>query len=595
MLKRSVWLVVLGGVVLLAIAGSPEAVAREASIVSPPVGDTLVTGGYLEVRLQGLSQQDATRLVVEVWARPVDGRVNWDHIAECEGSFLVRAAEEYSPAEAPCAWLSWIDGETGEASLTIRCNREPEAFVPGEYEVVAEVYRDIDGVLGRWADTDQHRLHLVRERAPGMEVRLPYPPTGSVFTLGETVQVEGRVLEAALPVQVSLEAQVEEGPEGWSVIAGGDFDEAEFALQWDTGVPLAGRADPVEGAHLLRVRAEDAAGEVATSDATRVFLERSPRVLILVQGQSLERAEVSVGEPVSFGVRTEPEDYADRFASFRWDFGDGNTSDALPAEHAYEEWGTFNVTVTAYTEPELRGDEYVSAAVEVTVARPAAVSLSRMIYGYPVPGSEEMSVLPGFSASVQVRVDIGEDIVGFSLVEEAPEGWAIDDRTDVEGEELDLVSLPAGEPSRATWVVTSQGPVISAGTEVTITYVLVVPEEATPGRRAAVEGLAHVRVDEATDRSVSVPGQSEVRVVAKLPVSVAIAYLERAEEESAYLLRAPSPEDDYLIGREQIRIAEELLRRGDEAEVPHTGGEVMTPELYLLLRSFHESRVPVTR
>ena len=58
-----------------------------------------------------------------------------------------------------------------------------------------------------------------------------------------------------------------------------------------------------------------------------------------------DKTEAIVGEPIQFFNESQG-----KFTFWSWDFGDGNTSTELNPSHAYQEAGTFWVTLVVFTE-----------------------------------------------------------------------------------------------------------------------------------------------------------------------------------------------------------------------------------------------------
>ncbi len=605
MVTKRILPAVLLCIMVLAASAWAQAATREAHIIAPSAGERLGFGGSIEIALQGLSPERADWLLVEVWARPQDGHVGWQPITQRDGASLVPVAGDMHAPDESCAWLIWTDRRAGEATVHVRWKHEPRFFAPGTYDVRADIYVDSRGILGVWAKTAPHTLRL-EPHAIGMELDKPSP--GSEYTLGSVVPVAGEVAEATFPVQIQLEVRGPAETDVWRVVAQEEISKPVFTLEWDTSDALSELPSMPEGEYSLRLQAEDAVGERAMSTVIAVLLSAPPgEVLILVNGEYKERAEVYVGDPVQFGLRTEPQGLLDELVSFEWDFGDGTVSYAQWPEHTYER-GTYSVVLKAYTEPRQKGQEYKSDPLTITVlARPAPAAVKRSIYGYPVPQDDGlMSVFPSrpadsalgqSTAFVRLEIELREAAVGFSVTEKAPSGWEIIDKTAVDNPLLRVISVLDAEENSMTWTVFSSEPRVPGGTVIALEYRVVVPHDARTGVTAKpIEGAAHVRLSAEREHRVElVPGDSTLQLVAELPVCVAIAYLERGEGDGSFVLRQPAPHDDYLIGRDQIKIAEELMEHRHQQSVPYTAGRVMTPERYLLLRSFYEDEVPVTR
>ncbi|UCH50896.1 MAG: PKD domain-containing protein [Chloroflexota bacterium] len=75
-----------------------------------------------------------------------------------------------------------------------------------------------------------------------------------------------------------------------------------------------------------------------------------------------DKTEAAVGEPIQFFNESKI-----GFTSCAWDFGDGNTSTELNPSYAYQEAGTFFVTLVVFTETDQHFD-----TTEVTITGSAA-------------------------------------------------------------------------------------------------------------------------------------------------------------------------------------------------------------------------------
>jgi uncharacterized membrane protein len=135
----------------------------------------------------------------------------------------------------------------------------------------------------------------------------------------------GQALSAA---GVNFKTDVGSLLSGGSLVATDDRGEAR-----DTLAVTSGDLDPVTG-DTFRVAVETAngSGSIINADAT-ITIQRRPRAdfTALVQGLRVTFTDTSTGRPTSW----------------RWEFGDGNTSTLQNPAHAYAAAGTYLVNFTA--------------------------------------------------------------------------------------------------------------------------------------------------------------------------------------------------------------------------------------------------------
>jgi len=550
---------------------------HQADIVRPTPGEALFLNGEIEVRLKGLTPQAADSLLVQVLAYPAASSEQEKRpLCLYQGSSFV-PVEQDLPVR-----LVWVDKTAGEATLLVKWNYVPPGFDEGEYLVKVELFVQIEKrLLIRWGETEWNNLRLVPKPAKRLKAELISPKTGDQFGLGQTIVIQGQIINGTPPAEVSLQVLDPERAQ-WYTVVQARLSLNTFTLTWDTSQPIAGRAVK-QGDYHVRVQVIDAAGELGYSDEVIVELVYLPSIQILVRGEAVPRAEARVGEEIQFGFHSERE-----WASYQWDFGDKEVSCEKWPLHKYRKPGTYKVCLTAWSGANFQGVSGQSC-VEIEVRERIPVFIWREIYGYPLPNNDTKAIMPGFKIRIRLNVKVNEPIIGLSVTEEAPPGWKVENCSILDDSTLEIMTLASDDSSRLTWVLTTREQRIAEGTEISLVYALSAPTTAELGF-INLSGTIYVQLLDKAEGPIPVKGQSEIKVVSGLPVCVAIAYLEKAEPGGGFKLRAPDVDDDYQIDPEQIEIAKELIGQ----EVPHTGGKHMTPELYLQLRACYVGKIPVT-
>jgi len=549
----------------------PQESAKRAYIRVPAVGGVLYTGGVIEVVLEGLAIEHAGRLEVVVRSQPVAGDREPVAICQCGGSEYLSVVQGPQITGQPCAVLTWTDRERGQATLHVTCNHLPEGVTAEDHLVQVEVLvKYADQYSGRWQRTAWHRVRL--EDSP--HVRIVSPDTESRFIRGAMIPVKAGIVQSTLPVRASLEISGPADYTTWHSVDEDKITTMEFFLEWETS-----QATEL-GRYAIRVVVEDDRGYRSSSEPVYVEVVEGPvrAPTIMIRGKEVSVANVAEVEQVQFGVAD-----ADRWGSFQWDFGDGAQSYESWPRHAYARSGTFTVCLTVWPEPEFKGSPLTSYVEIVATERPA-VSVSREIYGFPVPGQDAMGVLPNTQVHVRLLVKILRPVVGLIVTETCPTSWKMEDRTELKDPELEVIVPPSVGGETIAWIVTSRTHGLSPDTEFSIEYTLRPPESAKLGA-ARIDGRVQAQLDPLRVRWSPIPGRGEVTVLASLPIPVALAYLERRSPDEELGLKNPGPDDTYLLTEEHMDIAQEMIGR----EVPYAGGAVLTPEVYLQLLSIYEA------
>lgn len=247
-------------------------------------------------------------------------------------------------------------------------------------------------------------------------------------------------------------------------------------------------------------------------------------------------AEPRVRQEVTFDA-TESYDPDGTIVEYRWDFdGDGTvdlTTTEPTASHTFEEGGGYQPRLTV-VDNEGATNSYTGSIYVSSVTIEAVRSISAM------------TVLPGYSFRVTVRIKVDQDMAGVGLDEDLPVGWEI---TPVENGGAIFKS------STSQWVFMDM---LRAGTERVITYDVKLPEaEAFKAVRLpqpfCIHGTIQAKVPEV---EAEVKGESCVVVSDCLPVIEAIAHIVPPEvpgEADGIDLRLSE-----VISEVQLKRAEEL-------------------------------------
>jgi PKD repeat protein len=282
-------------------------------------------------------------------------------------------------------------------------------------------------------------------------------------------------------------------------------------------------------------------------------------------------AEPRIRQEVKFDA-TDSYDPDGSIVEYRWDFdGDGTvdltTSDPV-VSYVYEESGTYNPVLTAVD------DAGAAASYTGTIyVSPVTLVATRSI--------SAMTVLPGYTFRVTVRIRADQDMAGVGLDEDLPVGW-----------EVTPVENGGAIFKRATtqWVFMDM---LRAGTERVITYDVTVPEADVLKairlpQRFCIQGTVQAKVPEVV---APVGGESCVMVNDCLPVLEAIAHLVPAEapgQTDKIDLRLPE-----TITEQQLRRAAELWAM--DQPVVDTCGETIDQATLKLIAAYAESCTPIDR
>src|SRR5581483_5026562 len=202
-----------------------------------------------------------------------------------------------------------------------------------------------------------------------------------------TLRVEDAAGAAAIATQVVHVQDVAPQPAfTWSPLAPRAGEEVAFAdasrkpagaivdWSWSFGGrgPLATHAFPAPGAYDITLNVTDDFGQRASATRTIRVGDAAPEVRAILADPARPLAR----QPVAF--RALANDALGAIASLRWDFGDGNASDAMAPTHAYARSGSYRVAVLA-TSP-----ANVTALANVTIAVEDAPPVARL----DAPGGE---------------------------------------------------------------------------------------------------------------------------------------------------------------------------------------------------------------
>ena len=282
-------------------------------------------------------------------------------------------------------------------------------------------------------------------------------------------------------------------------------------------------------------------------------------------------AEPRIRQEVKFDA-SDSHDPDGRIVEYRWDFdGDGTvdlTTTEPEAGHVYEESGTYNPVLTVVD------DAGAAASYTGTIyVSPVTLVATRSI--------SAMTVLPGYTFRVTVRIHADQDMVGVGLDEDLPVGW-----------EVTPVENGGAIFKRATtqWVFMDM---LRAGTERVITYDVKVPDADVLKairlpQRFCIQGTVQAKVPEV---EAPVGGESCVMVNDCLPVLEAIAHLVPAQapgQADKIDLRLPE-----TITEQQLRRAAELWAM--DQPVVDTCGETVDQATLKLITAYAVSCTPIDR
>jgi len=125
-----------------------------------------------------------------------------------------------------------------------------------------------------------------------------------------------------------------------------DPDGAIVSYSWDFGDGMEGSGVSVrhaysqDGVYTVTLTVTDNNGATDTAEATKTVLNRSP-----VASFTESAHRVYTGESIDFDA-SGSHDADGTIVSYSWDFGDGNTATGVKVDHAYEDDGVYNVTLT---------------------------------------------------------------------------------------------------------------------------------------------------------------------------------------------------------------------------------------------------------
>jgi PKD repeat protein len=134
-----------------------------------------------------------------------------------------------------------------------------------------------------------------------------------------------------------------------------DPDGTIVDYSWDFGDGTEGSGVSVQhaysqvGTYTVTLTVTDNDGATDTAEATKTILNRSP-----VASFTESAHTVYTSESINFDA-SGSHDSDGTIVSYSWDFGDGNTATGVEVDHAYEDDGVYNVTLTVVDDDDATG------------------------------------------------------------------------------------------------------------------------------------------------------------------------------------------------------------------------------------------------
>ena len=552
-------------------------------ITAPTTTQALDIGDTITLRVTNFPTSRPEDGIVRITARR-DGHRDWKPLFEGRGDGWV--------ALRPGENFQWTDEERGKAEITLLWETDVAGellFPAGNYQIRARVW-----IRGRSSDWADEIAVTIGDIQPPRGAKIVEPSPGTELRLNQVVSVKVSTWGLTPPLDVSLEVGRVDSPDDYRVIAQFPLvqldHEESFTLSWAVS-ELAPRD------YDIRVVVNDEDGSV-TSEPVHVTIIPPPddppgRISITVNGDVLAEFPTEIQQLIRFGIERHPEDLV--LQSFEWDFGDGRSSNLPSAEHAYRAESRYTVSLVAWSEPGHTGIRYEAERVTIHVKPIVYVTATRAISGFPSIEKDEMTILPGFSLTVRVEIEIHHEVHAVTLREEIPANWTLSDSTPLlahnEGVEI-IMSGPtitdARKPANWEWVII--GEPLLPGQKIFVVYTLQAPPDARPGS-VSLTGEINVGATAGLVGRKAVGGQPEFRLVSSLPIVVVIAHMQPDQTIAPRAFTAPT------ISRDQLEIAKSLWQ--NNLPVPHTtppdaAGKTISMETFLKLIVYYNENIPIT-
>lgn len=548
-----------------------------ARIVSPPAGNILFWGDFVEVELYNLRLQDVDLLRVEAGAFLQQDEWQGFPLFECEGSTLSRVTEV---GGGGCVFLTWVNKEAGLAKVRVPWNFIPAGFSEGTYFIRVKFYIVHGDFVTYWAVTDWHLLNLQKRPEP-LAVEIVHPASGASYVEGESMEIKGRVYAGVLPLEITVEASAK-GKE-WIKVKTQASKTLEFTISLNTS-EIVRWFDGYLGEYVLRTHVIDGQGREVFSNPIKVFVKPvGPTVKILLD----RPGPFFVGDDVKFSFVTEPADAEKRWIAVKWSFGDGAESTEWAPVHRYAKTGLYEVKL----EVQDATGFIAKTTTKIEVKEKIVLVATRKIWGYPVCGGSRVTIglLREKEVTVEIRLSLLEEVSGLLIRETLPPG--VQGQGNLKTADPRVEWQPIKENgSQLEWLVWGLDGPISKGTELIVEYTALVEERAILGE-GIFEGEVFVMLKPVQSVKVLIVGDSEVRIVSAIPTYIALYFLTK-QSNGGFVVRAPSANESFLLTAEHMQIVRHFLE--NKLVIPNTENRLLTAKDYLELQALYINRVPLT-
>jgi len=357
-----------------------------------------------------------------------------------------------------------------------------------------------------------------------------------------------------------------------------DDDGEIVSWEWDFGDGvISSEQDPEHrfseaGTFVVSLVATDEDGDRSEPYETGVMIDpnRPPTASFSIK----TKKAVDTVDPVQFeDTSVDPDG---EVVAWRWDFGDGETSDEQNPGHRYHDTGTFTVSLVVI---DGAGEESEPIEADVIVELGPRVAATRTVETC-LPGGQ---TIPGATVSVVLVIDVKGILNGLSVVETIPQGW-----TFVEDENDGATLHQIGQ--RAEWLFVEQLDGRPSNAQREIRYFLQAPSDITIGASGSAQASIQGSLGSSSPRfDQPILGADKLSVVEFLPIPVVISRWD--PDTSELVLCEAEPE---IIDFGELQYAISLWLSGDV--VPQTDGLTidlaMMRELigyWLTGRSVHDS------